>query len=290
MTSSPKDTLQFLDMTDGPRFAVITQPRAPVSDTGVLLCNGGWVSGSWYFNRLYVKLARSLAGRGHPVVRFDWYGTGESPGFLLRFNLDDSFVEDVLGAASLLKESRRIVGIGYCFGAVSLLAAADRLEHLAGLVLISPPVAGRGPRARATQLKTRTAVRASLRPSVVRGWFDPYTRRLYWKWLRARARALLRRPRRAVPEPPGDTMATRLHELALRGISVLLVYGEGDSNLEAFSREPLASIVESENVRVEVVPGDVEGSGTLEIQETIARLAGEAVSIVTPLSSDPPAR
>ena len=277
MTSLPKDTLQFRDTPDGPRFAVRTEPSTPVSDTGVLLCNGGWVSGSWYFNRLYVKLARSLAGRGHPVVRFDWFGTGESPGFLLRFNLEDPFVEDVVGAASLLTGCRRIVGIGYCFGAVSLLASADRLEHLTGLVLISPPLAGPVHRARATQLKARTAVRASLRPSVVRGWFDPYTRRLYWKWLRGRARALRRRPRRAVTEPLGDTMATRLHELALRGISVLLVYGEGDSNLQALSREPLSSIVESENIRIEVVPGDVEGSGTLEIQETISRIMSAAV-------------
>lgn len=277
MTSSPEETLHFRDTPDGPRFAVITQPRAPVSDTGVLLCNGGWVSGSWYFNRLYVKLARSLAGRGHSVVRFDWHGTGESPGFLLRFNLEDPFVDDVLSAASLLKECRRIVGIGYCFGAVSLLAAADRLEHLTGLVLISPPVAGRLKRTRATQLKARTAVRASLRPSVVRGWFDPYTRRLYWKWLRGRVRALRRRRRRAVSEPLGNTMATRLHELALQGISVLLVYGEGDSNLQAFSQEPLSSIVESENVRIEVVPGDVEGSGTLAIQETISRIMSAAV-------------
>lgn len=280
MTSSPEETLHFRDLPDGPRFAVIAQPRAPVSDTGVLLCNGGWVSGSWYFNRLYVKLARSLAGRGHPVVRFDWYGTGESPGFLLRFNLEDPFVDDVLGAASLVAGCRKVVGIGYCFGAVSLLAAADRLEHLTGLVLISPPVAGRVQRARATQLKARTAVRASLRPAVVRGWFDPYTRRLYWKWLRGRSRALLRRPRRAVAGLSGDTMATRLHELALSGISIVLVYGKGDSNLRAFSQEPLSSIVESENVRIEVVPGDVEGSGTLEIQETISRIMFDAVETI----------
>jgi pimeloyl-ACP methyl ester carboxylesterase len=285
MTSSTAETLHFLDSADGPRFAVRTEPAEPISDTGVLLCNGGWVSGSWYFNRLYVKLARSLADRGHPVVRFDWYGTGESPGFLLRFNLEDPFVEDVVGAASLLKGCRRTVGIGYCFGAVSLLAAAERLEHLAGLVLISPSLAGRIQRARATQLKTRTALRASLRPSVVRGWFDPNMRRLYWKWLRGRGRALLPRLRHAAEEPPVDTMAMRLNELALRGVSVVLVYGEGDSNLQAFSREPLSSIVELENVRFEVVPGDVEGSATLEIQETISQIMSAAVEVHVPRDS-----
>lgn len=275
------ESLHFLDQSNGPRFAIVTHPTDAPTGTGVLLCNGGWYPGSWNFNRMYVKLARSLAADGHRVVRFDWYGSGESPGYLDRYRLSKPFVEDVVAAAALLEGSQNIVGAGICFGAASLLSAADRIDHLRGLVLISASVPGSGPRARATQLTVGKAARSAIRPSVAIGWFDPYARRLYLKWLRLRWRALSKRLRHTQMISDQGTMAMQIQGLTKRGKLVWFLYGEGDAGLPAFSIEPLASASRSDTVRIEVVPFDVEGSGTIGAQEATSRVITEMVEAVT---------
>ncbi len=276
------ETFLFLELEDAPRFAVVTHPTAPESGIGVLLCNGGWISGSWYFNRFYVKLARSLASAGHLVVRFDWFGSGESPGFLRSFRLDEPFIEDVVAAATQLGSCRAIVGVGYCFGATSLLAAANRIERLAGAVLVSAVVPGSGPRARATKATVRTLMRSAVRLSVIKGWFNPNARRLYLKWFRVRIRAFFQRFRQPAPNVESRvSMAKRLESLTDRGALVKLIYGENDSNLRTLSLEPFATLAESGKLLIEVLPGDVEGSGSLEIQESISRAIEDAVAAVT---------
>lgn len=282
MTAPHLETFHFLDLPDGPRFAVVTHPSSSSSGTGVVLCNGGWFPGSWNFNRMYVKLARSLAARGHTVVRFDWYGSGESPGYLVRYRLAEPFADDVVGAAALLEGSHHIVGAGICFGAASLLAAADRIDRLAGLVLVSAPVPGTGRRARATYVTAGKAMRSALRPSVARGWFDRNTRRLYLKWIRSRRRALSKHLRPQAQETPNRrAIAGQIEGLARRGKLLCFLYGEGDANLPTFSQEPLASAVRSGNVRIEVVPFDVEGSGTVGAQEATSRVIIDMVETVT---------
>jgi len=275
-----RETFHFLEMPDGPRFAVITHPNAPPTGTGIVLCSGGWFSGSWNFNRMYVRLARSLAARGHMVVRFDWYGSGESPGYLVRFHLEEPSAEDVIRVASLLDKCERIVGAGVCFGATSLLSAAQRIDHLEAVVLIAAMVPGRR-RDTARQITPRAVFRSALRPSVVKGWFDPYRRRLYLKWFRTRRRALYRRIRRKTDQIRDGSLAIQIQGLVSRGISMYFLYGESDANLPAFSVEPLASITASEHVRVEVVPFDVGSSNKLEAQEETCRVITSVVERVT---------
>lgn len=276
MTGLISETFHFLDVSNGPQFAVVTNPTTSLTGTGVLLCSGGWFSGSWNFNRVFVNLARSLASQGHKVVRFDWCGTGESPGGLTRFDLTKPAVEDVLGAVSLLEGSKRIVCAGLCFGATSLLAASEEIANLEALVLIAAMVPG-GRRDKTQQIRPAIAFRAALRPSVVKGWFNPYTRRLYLKWLRARRRALYRRIRgKSVKASEPTTMAIQLRKLQERGVSVWFLYGEEDPNLREFSGEPLATA--SAHAHIEVVSFDVGSSDTLGAQEEIRRVTARAVA------------
>ena len=275
------ESLHFLEQPNGPRFAIVTHPGGSPTGTGIVLCNGGWYPGSWNFNRLYVRLARKLAHKGHLVVRFDWYGSGESPGYLDRYRLNEPFVDDVVAAAALLDECKTVVGAGICFGAESLLRAADRIDHLVGLVLVSAAVPGSGPRARATKMTVGSAIRTAIRPSVAIGLFDPYARRVYAKWLRLRWRALSTRVGPATRTPDRGTLASQIQELGRRGKRLWFLYGEGDVNLQAFSAEPLASASRTENIRIDVVPFDVEGSGTIEAQEAISDLITEMAEAVT---------
>ena len=285
MTPAFSETLHFLDQLNGPRFAVVTHPVSAPTGTGVLLCNGGWFAGNWNFNRMYVTLARYLAEQGHTVVRFDWYGTGESPGFVSRFKLSEPYCEDVLGAAALLAGSDRIVGAGVCFGAASLLCAANKLDRLEGIVLVGAVVPGSSLRTPVRQIGAGRALRSILQPATFGGWSDPYTRRLFFKWFRVRLRAFLQRvgrhDRRARVSSDQHPMVVQIETLAKIGTRIQFLYGKDDSNLAAFSRPPLLSLTDFENVRVEVVPFDVASSSSLAAQEETSRAIAGMVEEVT---------
>ena len=285
MTMEFNETLHFLESSDGPRFAIVTHPSGPRSSTGVVLCNGGWPSGSWYFNRLLVKLARSLASKGHTVVRFDWYGSGESPGFLERFDLAEPLARDVVRAATLLDRSQRVVGVGVCFGAVSLLAAAHSIEKLDALVLVSALVPGSGPKARASKATGAVVARVALRPSVMKGWFDPTTRQLYLKWIRKRWNAVARRGIGSSPDAGREALANKILEITSEGIRLCFIYGSGELSLREFASEPLASAAETDAVSVAVVEGDVGASSPPNVQAAIVAIIADVVDTATPLET-----
>ncbi|MGK5627801.1 alpha/beta hydrolase [Streptomyces sp. URMC 123] len=138
----------YLD-ADGERlFAVVTEPVGEPSGTGVLLLSGGVYVLSTNRNRMFVTLARRLAGRGHRVLRLDYRGVGESTGVISDYALDSPNPADVSAAVACLTEagSRRIAAVGSCFGARAALHTLAGHPALESLVLLSPPVgdAGRG--------------------------------------------------------------------------------------------------------------------------------------------------
>lgn len=122
-------------------------PGAP----GVLWLSAGQKvrQGAW---RMNVVIARRLAARGVPVLRFDFHGIGDSDGpdrhgqfvmDLYGFIQTGGFKDDVLAAARFLRAEvgeRALVLGGLCGGAISALFAAPELEGLAGLFLADLPV------------------------------------------------------------------------------------------------------------------------------------------------------
>lgn len=125
----------------------IFHPAAPgaAKKTGVVLCKP-FGQEAIRAHRLFRVLADRLSRNGHPVLRFDCYGTGDSMG-------DDQegclsgWCDDLLLADS---ELRALSGVpstawaGMRLGAsVALLAAAQAPQHLSRLVLWDPVVDGR---------------------------------------------------------------------------------------------------------------------------------------------------
>lgn len=123
-------------------FGVFTAPSGDAHGTAVTMLTGGGYITSTHRNRLYVRLARRLAGLGYHSMRFDYRGTGESTGTIDGFLLDQPFVEDVLGAVEWVEGQGvvRHVLVGSCFGARTALAAADHVSGLDSAVLLSAPV------------------------------------------------------------------------------------------------------------------------------------------------------
>ena len=118
---------------EGGQLAATLHPAAGA--TGVLVVTGG-VQTRWGAHRGLRTLAERLAAAGHPCLRFDRRGVGDSdgddPGF--RNSLPDIVAaRDALRAAG----ATRIVGWGLCDGAAALAMHARALG-LDGLILANP--------------------------------------------------------------------------------------------------------------------------------------------------------
>ena len=90
-------------------------------------------------NRMYVDMARHLAGRGFPSVRYDMSGIGDSDRSPVERSYVEQTVADITEAMDDLESrfgAKRFVLIGLCTGAYSALAAAPGDERVVGCVLI----------------------------------------------------------------------------------------------------------------------------------------------------------
>jgi len=119
--------------------AAPAQPGAPAG-VGVVVVVGGpqYRAGA---HRQFVQLARALAEAGHPVLRFDVRGMGDSSGSQRSF---ESLSEDIGAAVGALQRAQpgvgKVVLWGLCDGAsAALLYLNDtRDKRIAGLCLVNP--------------------------------------------------------------------------------------------------------------------------------------------------------
>ena len=121
---------------DGRLVGVIHAPEN--ARTGMVMVSGGdqYRVGS---HRVFVELARALAGAGVAVMRFDHRGIGDTGGDYHGF---EYLHEDIRAAIAELKRAcpalERIVIGGLCDGASAALIAAEKLSGVDELVLINP--------------------------------------------------------------------------------------------------------------------------------------------------------
>jgi exosortase A-associated hydrolase 1 len=124
----------------GDRLVGIAHAPGVPGDIGVVMVVGGpqYRVGS---HRLFVRLARTVACAGFPVLRFDVRGMGDSTGTPLGF---ENIGEDVGAAIAALVANfptvRRVVLWGLCDGAAAALLYVDatRDVRVHGLCLLNP--------------------------------------------------------------------------------------------------------------------------------------------------------
>ena len=92
----------------------------------VVMCHGfrGNKAGP---NRLFVRLARELAERGVSSLRFDQYGSGDSPGDFQESSFDDWVLNIGVIVQNLLKRGSRVSLFGQSMGGAAAIVAASRL-------------------------------------------------------------------------------------------------------------------------------------------------------------------
>lgn len=210
---------------------IVSLPDRPVA-TGVLVIVGGpqYRVGS---HRQFVLLARALAEAGHPVMRFDYRGMGDSTGEPCGF---EAAQDDVAAALAAFRRTvpglARVVLFGLCDGAsAALLQLQARPDPLiGGLCLLNPWVRSEATLAR-THVKHyygRRLFERAFWQKLVGGRFD---------W-RAAGQGLWRNLRQAVAPPVADApgFPQRMREaLARFGGPVLLVLSGDDYTAKEFS-------------------------------------------------------
>ncbi|MDD5034237.1 MAG: hydrolase 1, exosortase A system-associated [Methylococcaceae bacterium] len=116
---------------------IITQPAMPAM-TGILIVVGGpqYRSGS---HRQFTLLARQLADKNIPSLRFDYRGMGDSEGESRNFeNIDDDLRSAVDVFLATHPSLSRVVIWGLCDAASAALYYAHTDPRVSGLVLLNP--------------------------------------------------------------------------------------------------------------------------------------------------------
>jgi pimeloyl-ACP methyl ester carboxylesterase len=266
----------FFSAAGNDLFGIVTEPTREPKGVALVFLTGGAFIPATNRNRLSVRIARSVAALGYHSLRLDYHGVGESGGEIELYRLDRPFVDDVLAAASCLRERGvpEIVLAGTCFGARTALAAAERTPGLRGVVLLAPPIrdfeldtpaGGAGPGPAPAPARQRRGLAA-------RG------RRLY-------RRAFRRRRRAWSAEGASPRFLDPLARLARSGTPVLLAYGTEDKFHEM--RPKLAGILEVPGSQIDerIVPGRIHGLTTLAVQDAVATLIEEWLAGLDPVAS-----
>jgi pimeloyl-ACP methyl ester carboxylesterase len=158
-----------------PTFAMYHAPAAGAEDhAAVLFCAPfGWEDmGSYPIRRIW---ARRLAATGHPVLRFDLPGSGQSAGTPGDSEQLRSWLQAIADGASWLRHSggSRIAAIGIGLGGLLALQATADGAAIDDLILWGTPSSGRAETRRLRAFaKLQTAAADGEDPTLPDGWLQ----------------------------------------------------------------------------------------------------------------------
>lgn len=122
---------------------IVTEPAPTVRIQGaptVVILNAGIIHRVGP-NRLHVTLARELAARGVPSLRFDLSGLGDSEPRRDELPLLDGNLADIRAAVDAVSATTgRVVLVGLCSGADLSIVYASSDERVIGAVLLDPSI------------------------------------------------------------------------------------------------------------------------------------------------------
>ena len=138
MTETP---LYFLN--DKQRlFGILHKAEGTQQKLGWVFCHPFAEEKLWA-HRVYVNLARALAKKSWPVLRFDYRGYGDSEGNFEDFTIDDQLADIDCAIARLMTEVPELQSVGLVglrYGATLAAMAAENNPQVSRLVLWDPVI------------------------------------------------------------------------------------------------------------------------------------------------------
>lgn len=208
-------------------------------------------------NRMFVRLARLLAGVGYLVLRFDLSGIGDSQSRSDGLAPLDAALADIREALDSLQSTRgvsRVILVGLCSGADHAIIYGGQDPRVAGVVLIDPSV----PRTRGYYMRHYRG-----RMFRLHSWINfASARHPFWKALRPRAMISARMPDAAALQPLPDLQSPEVRTFLSNAygrtvaakVRIMAVFSGGRADqhnhprqlLEAFPRVPFGSQLQLE--------------------------------------------
>jgi pimeloyl-ACP methyl ester carboxylesterase len=112
---------------------------------GIVLCSAFGVE-DLVTHRFVRRLACEIAAAGMPALRFDYHGTGNSPGDDSDPGRVDAWLASIRTAVEWMRREagvQEVVLVGFRLGALLAVRAAEQLADICGLVLVGPVVSGK---------------------------------------------------------------------------------------------------------------------------------------------------
>jgi pimeloyl-ACP methyl ester carboxylesterase len=123
---------------------IMTQPaKYEAGDRPVFVILNSGIIHRVGHHRMYVTLARALAGAGYQVLRFDLSGVGDSENRGDGLSLLEGVLADVREVVDWLvtsRQARKVVLVGLCSGADHSLVYGISDPRICGLVLLDPSI------------------------------------------------------------------------------------------------------------------------------------------------------
>ncbi len=137
------ETALFLPNGAYSLFGMLHAPGPADERSAFVFCHPFGEEKLWA-HRVYVTFARRLAELGHPVLRFDYFGNGDSDGDFSAASLA-TIRSDVRAAIAYLKDAtgvQRVSLLGLRLGATVASLVAEEMPGLDRLVLWAPIIDG----------------------------------------------------------------------------------------------------------------------------------------------------
>ncbi len=211
----------FLNKAGQRLFGMVHQPAVPCASGAAIILLSPGVKMRVAPHQLYVNMAERFVSRGYPVLRFDFYGLGDSEGEAQEEYLADlygavqvgRYMDDTISAMDWMQQTYGIdkfIVSGLCGGAITGLLTASRDQRIKCLLGLAIPVILDGTNIDFTkymteqQLKeTRDGYLRKLRdPSAWRSWVRFLTFQSHYSLIfRSLLKPLLEKSPKAKPAP-----------------------------------------------------------------------------------------
>lgn len=202
-------------------FGMLHQPKVSCSSGAAIILLSPGVKMRVAPHQLYINMAERFVAMGYPVLRFDFYGLGDSEGEAEEDYLADlygavqvgRYIDDTIAAMDWMERTygiKKFIASGLCGGAITGLLTASRDQRIKCLLGLAIPVILDGTHIDFTKYMTDTQLKETrdgyLRklqdPSAWRSWIRFLTFRSHYSLIfRSLLKPLLEKNKKAGPSP-----------------------------------------------------------------------------------------